>query len=50
MWPEYCGIVTVTREWAKDTTLIELENILVNHEALDKKIDNSIKIELFYLF
>lgn len=36
--PEFLGIVTATRGWAKEPTLTELENILANQEALDKQL------------
>ncbi|KAF7836005.1 Retrovirus-related Pol polyprotein from transposon TNT 1-94 [Senna tora] len=39
--PEFLGLVTATRGWAKEPTLIELENILANQEALDKQMSKA---------
>ncbi|KAF7843936.1 putative mitochondrial protein [Senna tora] len=39
--PEFLGLVTTTRGWAKEPTLIELENILANQEALDKQMSKA---------
>ncbi|CAH9133317.1 unnamed protein product, partial [Cuscuta epithymum] len=36
--PEFNGIITATRGWAKEPTLTELESLLANQEALDKQI------------
>ncbi|KAF7831524.1 Retrovirus-related Pol polyprotein from transposon TNT 1-94 [Senna tora] len=38
---EFLGLVTATRGWAKEPTLIELENILENQEALDKQMSKA---------
>ena len=35
---KYHWIVIVTRDWAKESTLVELKNILINQEALDKQM------------
>ena len=34
---EFNALITTTRGWAKELTLDELENILANQEALNKK-------------
>ncbi|KAF7817945.1 Retrovirus-related Pol polyprotein from transposon TNT 1-94 [Senna tora] len=39
--PEFLGLVTATRGWAKAPTFIELENILANQEALDKQMSKA---------
>lgn len=49
--PEYNGLITATHGWATDPTLLELENILANHEALDKQLSSvSIKDDEKALF
>ena len=49
--PEFDALVTVTRGWAKEPTLDELENVLANQEALNKQmVKVSIKEEEKTLF
>ncbi|GAB2266223.1 hypothetical protein Dimus_037874 [Dionaea muscipula] len=49
--PEFNGLVTTTRGWAKQPTLAELENILANQEALDKLLSGvTLKTEDKVLF
>ena len=49
--PEYKGLVIATRGWAKQPTLTELENLLINEETLDDKMSKvTIKNEEEALF
>jgi hypothetical protein len=36
--PEYSGFIAVVRGWPNQTSLVELENLLVNQEELPKQI------------
>jgi len=49
--PKYSGLVTATRGWASQPSLVELESILANQEDLEKQMSKvSMKDEENALF
>ncbi|GAA0145767.1 hypothetical protein LIER_05886 [Lithospermum erythrorhizon] len=47
---EYKGIVTTTRDWATKPTLVDLENLLMNEEELDRPSSRYVRDEEEALF